>query len=63
MPKKCYDYRRTDMGKSFDFGKNWQSFINKYLNEDRINEAKKSLCKFLEVNDLKGKTFLDITVQ
>jgi len=48
------------MGKSFNFGKNWQSFIIRYLNEDRINEAKKSLCEFLEVTDLKGKTFLDI---
>ncbi|MEW6095317.1 MAG: class I SAM-dependent methyltransferase [bacterium] len=48
------------MGKVFDFGKNWQNFIKMYLNDKRIEEAKRSLCEFLEINDLSGKTFLDI---
>ncbi|RKY84732.1 hypothetical protein DRQ09_08200 [candidate division KSB1 bacterium] len=48
------------MTKAFDFGKNWQSFINNYLNDERIDEAKKSLCNFLEMENLKRKTFLDV---
>ncbi len=48
------------MNKPFAFGKNWQAFINKYLNDDRLKESAKSLCEFLGVGNLKGKTFLDI---
>ncbi|MEW6608594.1 MAG: class I SAM-dependent methyltransferase [bacterium] len=48
------------MKKVFDFGKNWQNFVKMYLNDKRIEEAKRSLCEFLEINDLTGKTFLDI---
>jgi len=43
----------------FAFGKNWQHFL-KYLDEERIVEAEKSLCSMLEVNDLRGKSFLDV---
>jgi len=44
---------------AFDFGKNWKSFLEKYLSDERIDEAKKSLEKFLKT-DLRGKTFVDI---
>ncbi|HLJ28095.1 MAG TPA: class I SAM-dependent methyltransferase [Candidatus Angelobacter sp.] len=43
----------------FAFGRNWQRFL-RYLNDDRIAEAEKSLCEMLGLKDLKGKSFLDI---
>ena len=43
----------------FTFGKNWLQFL-KCLDEDRIAEAEKSLCVMLEVDNLSGKSFLDI---
>jgi 2-polyprenyl-6-hydroxyphenyl methylase/3-demethylubiquinone-9 3-methyltransferase len=46
-------------GKRFEFGKNWGQFL-KVLTEDRILEAEKSLRRMLELEDLKGKMFLDI---
>lgn len=46
-------------GHRFEFGANWMRFL-KVLNDDRINEAKKSLQKMLERKNLNGKTFLDI---
>ena len=46
--------------RGFNFGSNWQSFINKHLNSDRIEEAKKSLSDFCGKGALKEKAFLDI---
>jgi 2-polyprenyl-3-methyl-5-hydroxy-6-metoxy-1,4-benzoquinol methylase len=46
-------------GERFEFGKNWQSFLDT-LNDERIQVAKTSLSTMLECDDLKGKTFLDI---
>ena len=46
-------------GFRFEFGKNWSAFSST-LNDERINEAKKSICELLEVADLCGKRFLDI---
>ncbi len=47
-------------GNYFSFGKNWQQFL-KTLNEEKIEEAKKSLIKFLGGKDkIQGKTFVDI---
>lgn len=43
----------------FAFGKNWRRFLQ-HVNEERIAEAEKSLCGMLEVENLKGKSFLDI---
>lgn len=43
----------------FGFGKNWSNFLI-HLNEDRIHEAVVSLQQKLGINDLKGKTFLDV---
>ncbi|MDY6845469.1 MAG: 50S ribosomal protein L11 methyltransferase [Thermodesulfobacteriota bacterium] len=45
--------------KRFEFGKNWARFL-KLLNDDRIAEAEKSIQQMLQIEDLKGKTFLDI---
>jgi 2-polyprenyl-3-methyl-5-hydroxy-6-metoxy-1,4-benzoquinol methylase len=46
-------------GKRFEFGKNWQRFLS-VLNEDRFLEAEKSLKQMLEIDNLNGKSFLDI---
>ena len=46
-------------GERFKFGENWSRFLS-VLNEDRIFEAEKSLKEMLEVDDLTGKSFLDI---
>lgn len=46
-------------GERFQFGKNWKRFLS-VLNEERIIEAEKSLKQKLEVEDLQGKTFLDV---
>lgn len=43
----------------FSFGKNWTNFL-KYINEERIEDAKVSLRGSLNVEDLKNKNFLDI---
>lgn len=43
----------------FGFGKNWQQFL-RVLDEDRIREGERSLREMLQVNDLTGKSFLDI---
>lgn len=44
----------------FEFGKNWQRFVEGYLDSSRIERAVKSLQDFLKIKNLKGKTFLDI---
>lgn len=46
-------------GERFAFGENWKSFLST-LNESRIKEAKQSLRTMLELEDLSGKSFLDI---
>jgi len=44
----------------FAFGKNWQSYVKNYLNNERINEAKDSLLKFFNVYNFQDKSFIDI---
>ncbi len=41
------------------WGKNWARFL-RVLDEDRMVEAEKSLSAMLEVENLKGKSFLDV---
>lgn len=43
----------------FEFGKNWSRFLA-VLNEESIKDAENSLKGMLEVEDLRGKSFLDI---
>lgn len=43
----------------FGFGENWRSFLY-HLDEARIVEAEKSLKNLLQIDDLVGKSFLDI---
>lgn len=44
----------------FGFGKNWEDYIKKHFNEERVEISRKHLVNFLGVESLKGKTFLDI---
>jgi 2-polyprenyl-6-hydroxyphenyl methylase/3-demethylubiquinone-9 3-methyltransferase len=46
-------------GRRFEFGKNWQRFLDS-LTEERIVAAGNSLLNALRVQDLRGKSFLDI---
>ena len=46
-------------GRRFEFGKNWERFLA-LLNEERIARAEASLKRMLEVEDLRGRRFLDI---
>jgi 2-polyprenyl-3-methyl-5-hydroxy-6-metoxy-1,4-benzoquinol methylase len=43
----------------FEFGKNWSAFLS-IVGETQITEAERSLKEMLEVESLRGKTFLDI---
>jgi 2-polyprenyl-3-methyl-5-hydroxy-6-metoxy-1,4-benzoquinol methylase len=43
----------------FAFGRNWQRFLS-FLDDERIAEAEKSLCAMLAVENLHGKSFIDI---
>jgi SAM-dependent methyltransferase len=43
----------------FPFGKNWTRFLA-CLNEERIRGARESLTYFLNLTDLRGKSFIDI---
>lgn len=46
-------------GQRFEFGKNWQRFLAT-LDDHRIEEAERSLCEMLKVDDLAGLSFLDV---
>jgi 2-polyprenyl-6-hydroxyphenyl methylase/3-demethylubiquinone-9 3-methyltransferase len=46
--------------KQFDFGSNWQRFLDDHFSPERVALAEESLRKLLSVSDLKGRTFVDI---
>lgn len=48
-----------ESGARFEFGENWTRFLA-LLNEDRIVEAENSLRKMLDVENLEGKSFVDV---
>jgi len=43
----------------FAFGRNWQRFLS-FLDDERIAEAEKSLCAMLAVDNLRGRSFIDV---
>lgn len=55
----CSSVVKSNMPARFKFGKNWQRFLA-HLNEERIQEAEKSLQTMLGRDRLEGLTFLDI---
>ena len=46
-------------GQRFAFGNNWSHFL-KVVDDDRIEQAVRSLRHMLEVEDLRDKSFLDV---
>lgn len=44
----------------FDFGKNWQDFSLRALDEERLAKARDSLISLLDRPNLSGKRFLDV---
>jgi Ribosomal protein L11 methyltransferase (PrmA) len=46
-------------GDRFEFGRNWSRFLA-VLDDDRIRAAEVSLREMLQVDDLQGRTFIDI---
>jgi SAM-dependent methyltransferase len=51
--------REVGSGQRFEFGRNWTRFLDT-LSDDRIAQAQHSLVRWLGVDNLCGKTFLDI---
>ena len=49
----------TSRGERFEFGKNWSRFLA-LLDDTRIREAEESLREMLEVDSLKGLSFIDV---
>lgn len=49
----------VQQGERFGFGANWMRFLS-VLNDERIEEAKSSLKRMLNIESLEGKTFLDV---
>ena len=49
----------VEQGRRFRFGENWQHFL-RHLDEDRIEEARKSLVDMLGCSSLDGRRLLDI---
>ena len=49
----------VSQGERFEFGDNWRRFLNT-LDDTKIQRAKDSLKRMLEVEDLGGENFLDI---
>lgn len=46
-------------GQRFQFGKNWERFLS-VIDDERITEAEKSIKQMLELEDLQGKSFIDV---
>src|SRR5690349_12852157 len=54
------DAQRVEVlrGERFKFGANWALFL-KTFSEERLKAAEQSLCRMLDINNLKGQRFLD----
>ena len=44
----------------FAFGRNWKEYIEKRLSDERVETSRQRMLEFLGLQDLSGKTFLDI---
>src|ERR1700722_16009271 len=51
--------RDIEAGERFEFGRNWSEFL-RLLNQDRIDSAEKSLKQMLGMENLEGRSFVDI---
>ena len=44
----------------FEFGKNWEDFVKRHFDESKVEVAQTHMLEFLGLDDLTGKSFLDI---
>lgn len=44
----------------FGFGKNWEKFIKNHFSEERVQISKNHILDFLGMDNLSGKSFLDV---
>lgn len=44
----------------FGFGRNWEHYLKEHFSEERVQISQDHLLKFLKLENLNGKTFLDI---
>ncbi|MCW5977379.1 MAG: class I SAM-dependent methyltransferase [Bryobacteraceae bacterium] len=49
-----------DSARPFPFGRNWEEFVRKHFSEERVRVSREHILKFLDLPDLKGKSFLDV---
>lgn len=56
----CEELRRRFMSNRFNFGQNWQRYVSRNLDDERIKIAEKSLQDAFKVDSFTGKSFLDI---
>jgi hypothetical protein len=64
-PPRAYTHRPVnttapEKETRYGFGANWRSFVATALNDTRVAHAVASVQQFLSVEDLRGRTFLDI---
>lgn len=61
MKSKATDSAENEIqrGQRFAFGENWQKFLNE-VSEEKIIDACNSLSAMMSVENLQGKTFLDV---
>lgn len=45
---------------TFSFGRNWHDFVERHLTPEQEQVAQKSITGFLELDNLNGRTFLDV---
>lgn len=50
----------SEQSMRFGFGKNWENYVKKYFSEERVQIAQNHLLDFLQLDNLHGKSFLDI---
>jgi len=48
------------MSRGFSFGRNWDRFVRELYSNERVEISRRHLLDFLGVQDLTGKSFLDI---
>ncbi|MBI5353113.1 MAG: class I SAM-dependent methyltransferase [Chloroflexi bacterium] len=44
----------------YGFGKNWEDYIKKHFSEERVDVSRRHILEFLGLENLNGKSFLDI---
>lgn len=59
MPTSRQHADEVEGGERFEFGRNWAAFLS-VLDDDRIREAERSLREALDLDDLRGRSVVDV---